>query len=65
VVLQLRSVRESENFIVSGDGGSDFSGASVNELGNGGSGLTHVYRDAGSHYLSIDSECSWSIQVVG
>jgi hypothetical protein len=56
---------QSGNFIVSGDGGSDFNGASVNELGNGGHGTTHVYDDAGAHYLGIDSECSWSIQVVG
>lgn len=56
---------QSGNFIVSGDGGSDFGGASVDELGNGGHGTTHVYGDAGSHYLGIDSECSWSIQVIG
>jgi hypothetical protein len=51
------------NFIVSEDGGNDFSGASVSELGAGGHGVTHLYGDAGSHYLSIDSECSsWSVE---
>lgn len=52
------------NFQVGEDNGNDFSGANVNELGTGGHGITHVYGDAGSHYLSVDSECSWSMVAV-
>lgn len=52
----------SGNFIVLEDGGQDFSGASVNELGAGGHGTTHVYGDSGPHYLSMNSECSWTIK---
>lgn len=55
---------DTGNFIVSEDGGSDFSGASVNELGSGGHGQTHAYGDAGTHYLAVDSECSWTAKVV-
>lgn len=54
----------SGNFIVNEDGGSDFSGASVNELGTGKSGSTYAYGDAGTHYLEINSECSWSVEVI-
>jgi hypothetical protein len=53
----------SGTFIVSGDGGGDRDGAMVSELGSGGAGTTHIYRDAGRHYLSIHSECAWSITV--
>jgi hypothetical protein len=52
------------NFIVNEDGGNDFSGASVNELGAGGSSSTFVYNDAGTHYLSVNSECSWTVTVI-
>lgn len=52
------------NFIVSEDGGSNFGGASVNELGSRGSSSTWAYNDAGTHYLSVDSECSWTMRVV-
>jgi hypothetical protein len=54
----------SGNFIVNEDGGSDFSGASVNRLGTGKSGSTYAYGDAGTHYLQINSECSWSVKVI-
>jgi len=54
----------SGNFIVDEDGGSDLNGAGVNELGAGGSSSTMVYGDAGTHYLSINSECSWTVKVV-
>ncbi|HUZ24348.1 MAG TPA: hypothetical protein VMV07_11365 [Streptosporangiaceae bacterium] len=52
------------NFQVGEDNGNDFNGANVNELGTGGHGITHVYGDAGRHYLSVDSECSWSMVAV-
>lgn len=54
----------SGNFIVDEDGGSDFSGVSVNELGMGKSGSTYAYGDAGTHYLQINSECSWNVKVI-
>jgi hypothetical protein len=53
----------SGNFIVNEDGGSDFSGASVNELGPGKSGSTYAYGDEGTHYLQVNSECSWTVKV--
>lgn len=54
------------NFIVDEDkGGADFNGASVNELGRHGHGATHVYSDAGSHFLEVSSECAWTLRVVG
>jgi hypothetical protein len=54
----------SGNFIVNEDGGADFTGASVNELGAGKSGSTYAYGDAGTHYLQVNSECSWSVKVI-
>jgi hypothetical protein len=52
------------NFIVNEDNGNDLNGATVNELNTAGHGETHVYSDAGRHYLSINSECDWSVKVV-
>jgi hypothetical protein len=45
------------------DGSIDFSGISVNELGTGrGPVATYAYGDAGTHYLSVNTEgCSWSL----
>ena len=56
----------SSNFIVteySADGSIDPNGISVNELGTGrGPVATYAYGDAGSHYLSVNTEgCSWSL----
>lgn len=56
------------NFIVytySSDGTLDFTGPSVNELGASGASSTQAHNDGGRKYLSIDSECSWSVKVVG
>ena len=36
----------------------------VNELGNSGND-TEYYHKAGSYYLEVNSECSWTIQVKG
>ncbi len=56
------------NFIVSQyntDGSPDPNGVSVNELGSGrGPVATYAYGDSGSHYFSVNSECSWSLAVV-
>lgn len=45
------------------DGSPDFNGVSVNELGTGrGPVATYAYGDAGTHYLSVNTEgCSWSL----
>lgn len=56
----------SSNFIVTeynADGSIDPNGISVNELGTGrGPVATYAYGDAGSHYLSVNTEgCSWSL----
>jgi hypothetical protein len=56
------------NFIVNQnntDGSPDLNGISVNELGSGGGPVaTYAYGDAGTHYFSVNSECSWSLAVV-
>ena len=45
------------------DGSIDLNGVSVNELGTGrGPVATYAYGDAGTHYLSVNTEgCSWSL----
>lgn len=45
------------------DGSIDVNGVSVNELGTGrGPVATYAYGDAGTHYLSVNTEgCSWSL----
>jgi hypothetical protein len=53
----------SGNFVVFEDGGQDLSGVTVNELAASKTGTSWAYGDAGSHYLEIDSECSWSVTV--
>ena len=54
----------SGNFIVD-DGNTDANGPNVNELGKGGKGGTWAYSDGGMHYLSVNSECSWRVRVIG
>jgi hypothetical protein len=51
------------NFVVSEDGGSDLGGASVDDLAMSKASSTWAYDDAGTHYLAIDSECSWTVKV--
>jgi hypothetical protein len=50
-------------FEYNSDGSLDSSGISVNELGTGrGPVATYAYGDAGTHYLSVNTEgCSWSL----
>jgi hypothetical protein len=52
------------NFQVYEDGGSDFSGLSVNDLAMSKTSSTWAYNDAGTHYLEINSECSWTVKVI-
>jgi hypothetical protein len=51
------------NFQVYEDGGKDFN-LSVNDLAKGKAGSTWAYNDAGTHYLQINSECSWKVKIV-
>lgn len=51
------------NFVVFTDGGSDFNGVSVNDLAASKSAVTYAYGDPGTHYLEINSECSWTVKV--
>ncbi len=59
---------QSGNFQVSTyttDGSQDPNGVDVNELSMGrGPVATFAYGDAGQHYLSVNSECSWALAVV-
>ena len=43
---------------------SDFDGVEVNDLARSKSGSTWAYGDGGQHYLEINSECSWTVNVV-
>jgi hypothetical protein len=52
------------NFAVLEDGGSDFNGVTINDLAMSKSASSWAYNDAGSHYLEIDSECAWKVEVV-
>jgi hypothetical protein len=52
------------NFQVFEDGGVDFSGVDVNDLAMSKSANTWAYNDGGTHYLKINSECDWTVEVV-
>jgi hypothetical protein len=58
------SFGQSGNFQVDEDGGSDFGGVSVNDLSMARSASTWAYNDGGTHYLAVNSECSWKLKVV-
>lgn len=51
------------NFQVYEDGGDDFN-LSVNDLATSKTSSTWAYNDGGTHYLQINSECSWNVKVV-
>lgn len=54
------------NFIVTEyDSGGDPTDVLVNALDAKGSDTVPQHGDAGSHYLEINSECSWSVTVTG
>jgi hypothetical protein len=44
-------------------GGNDLNAGMVNELATKGSGTEPVYDDSGTHYLTVNSECSWTVSV--
>lgn len=58
------SMGNSVNFDFTADGYSDINLTGPNQLGSGGSGVTHVYNDAGTHYLQVSSEGNWRVKVV-
>jgi hypothetical protein len=51
------------NFQVYEYAGSSLENVMVNDLAMSKSGSTYAYRDAGLHYLQVNSECSWSLQI--
>jgi hypothetical protein len=54
----------SVNFSIEADNGNDLNFNNPNQLGTGGSGVVHVYGDAGTHYLTITGEADWTVTVV-
>ena len=50
------------NFIVMEDG--TFGAMSVNGLAMSKSGSSYAYNDGGTHYLKINSECSWTVKIL-
>jgi hypothetical protein len=54
---------QSGNFQVYEDGGIG-SALSVNDLAKAKSASTLAYDDAGTHYLQVNSECSWTMKVI-
>jgi hypothetical protein len=52
---------QSGNFMVTSE---DYQVA-INQLGMKGADTDYVHNDPGSHSLSIDSECAWTIKVLG
>ncbi len=51
------------NFAVTTYTGGELDDVVVNDLGRKGDSTAPVYDAPGSHYLSINSECSWTIKV--
>lgn len=58
------SFGQSGNFAVYEYSGSTLDGVLVNDLAMSKSGSTYAYEDAGTRDLEIDSECSWSVEVI-
>ena len=57
------SMGQSVNFDIEADNGGDINFTGPNQLGTGGSGVVHVYNDAGTHYLGVSSEGNWTVVV--
>jgi len=43
--------------------GTSLGAVGVNDLAAKGSGTAPIYGDSGSHYLTVNSECSWTVSV--
>jgi hypothetical protein len=50
--------------IYNGDGSMSLDNAAVNQLGTKDSGVEH-YHTGGTFYLTVNSECSWTVQAKG
>lgn len=51
------------SFAVGQDGANSVDGAYITRLGATGRGVTWAYKDAGTHYLAIRTQCRWRITV--
>jgi len=51
------------SFTVGQDGAISVDGAYITRLGATGRGVTWAYKDAGTHYLAIRTQCRWRITV--
>lgn len=50
------------NFIILEDG--TYGAMEVDELAASKTGSSYAYDDAGTHYLEVDSECSWTLKII-
>jgi hypothetical protein len=51
-------------FVYNGDGSMSLNNTGVNQLGMSDSGVEH-YHSGGTFYFTVNSECSWKMQVKG
>jgi hypothetical protein len=51
------------SFTVGQDGAASVDGAYITRLGAAGRGVTWAFKDAGTHYLAIRTQCRWRITV--
>lgn len=51
------------SFTVGQDGAASVDGAYITRLGTTGRGVAWAYKDAGTHYLAIRTQCRWRITV--
>jgi len=63
-VYSVRNGLLEVSFDFIGDEGYDYNVTDPAQLGAGGSGVTHVYHDAGTHDLDVSSQGTWTIKVV-
>jgi hypothetical protein len=54
---------QSGNFAITYYTDGSLEDVAVNELKKKGSGTAPIYDDNGTHYLSVNSECSWKVSV--
>ena len=51
-------------FIYDGNGNMSLRNSPINQLGASDTGVEH-YHSGGTYYLTVNSECSWKVQVKG
>jgi len=54
---------QAGNFQIMSYTSGDLTGLPVNELAKKGSSTTYQHGDPGRHYLEVNSECSWHLEV--